>query len=46
MKKKEKEFNIQKKLKIKKLKFLKELNYTVDVQTGGCGYCGGCSHWC
>lgn len=34
-----------KKLRIKKLKFLKELKYTVDVQTGGCSYNAGCTHW-
>jgi len=33
-----------KNLKIKKIKFLKELKYTVDVQTGGCSYNNGCTH--
>ena len=40
-----KKSKLPKKIKNKKLKFLKELNINFNVQNGGCSSAGGCTHW-
>ena len=34
------------KLNVEKLKFMEENSTDYDVQSGGCGFCGGCTNWC